>query len=53
MGSLQGQHGAGAQTAYHIIKFNLLRARHGAEERREGSCLNHENSVASERGNGV
>lgn len=52
IGSRQGQHGASAQNASHIIKFNLLRAKHCAEERKEGSCLNNEN-VVSEGVSGV
>ena len=52
IGSRQGQHGASAQNASHIIKFYLLRAKHCAEERKEGSCVNNEN-VVSERVSGV
>jgi len=42
IGSRQRWNGASAQNASHTIKFNLLRAKHCAEERREGSYIKNE-----------
>lgn len=45
VGSRQRRHGASAQNASHTIKFTLLRAKHSAEQRREGSCTKNETVV--------
>lgn len=45
IGSRQRWNGASAQNASHTIKFNLLRAKHCAEERREGSYIKNETVV--------